>query len=287
MNITALAGFLVVLSVIYLGVIQHTANPELFLDSHAIILVLGGTLAAALVAFPFKSLTRIITLLYSGVLFKSKTNHRQVINDIILAAWEFRRNPESLLKRRANHPFLTEGFKLVAEDIISEADLKDILMRRSNYFKKSYIDDAKTLHALAKFPPAFGLLGATTGMISMMTHLSVGGKESVGPSMAVALVATFWGIAISNFILLPLADHATKAAAEDSFTRQLIIEGLMIIKQKRPDQVVVAKLNSYLSIQNRFELLGAGNLMQAGTQVSAQGTGAASIEVTGTKRKAG
>ncbi|MGK5084238.1 MotA/TolQ/ExbB proton channel family protein [Bdellovibrionota bacterium FG-1] len=253
-NITSIVGFIIAFSVIYQGVIHPAPKPDLFLDPHALILVVGGTLATALIAYPARRLLNLANLLIFGMIFKRKTDHRVLVNEMVVTARLVRETPIGVAQRGALHPFLTEGYLLIAESKLNEKDLHEVLVRRSKFFKKSYMDDAKILTAIAKFPPAFGLLGASTGMITMMTNLGSGGQDTIGPAMAVALVATFWGIAMANLIFLPLADYAVKAAEEDQFTRGLIIAGLMLIKQKTPEAIVAEKLNSYLPIKRRVDL---------------------------------
>src|SRR5665213_2509183 len=94
---------------------------------------------------------------------------------------------------RKFHPFLIEAYLISARNDMTHAEFKMILQGRRQRFQERNAWEAKILTALAKFPPAFGLLGATTGMIAMMSNLGGGGKEIIGPSMAIALVATFWG----------------------------------------------------------------------------------------------
>lgn len=254
MNVTTICGFLTAFLVVYEGVIHPSPKPELFINAHAIILVLGGTAAAAMIAFPAMRLINLMKILGFSILFKTSAQHRDIIVELIGAATAYLQNPTEIKKRKVPHPFLGEGYHLIAEGFLKEEELRDVLQRRAKYFKRSLSDDAKLLGSLAKFPPAFGLLGATSGMIIMMTNLGKGGQDSIGPSMAVALVATFWGIALANLILLPLADFATKIADEDFVTRQLIIEGLMLIIQKQSDLVIVEKLNSYLNVNERIQM---------------------------------
>ena len=133
-------------------------------------------------------------------------------------------------------------------------DLTNILEDRVTAFKKKYQQDAKILNAIAKYPPAFGLLGATTGMIAMMTNLGgPGGTTAIGQSMAVALIATFWGIATANFIFLPLSDNAQKAYVSDEFTRNFIKEGILLIKKDTAQKVFIERLSSMLPLEERVE----------------------------------
>jgi len=252
MNLTSILGFLTAYWVIWSGVLGPSPNRAMFLDSHAIVLVVGGTLAAAMIAFPGKRLLGLFSLLINGVIFKSSQKPKRIVEDMLTAATVAQQNPRGLVMRKGPHPFLTEAYQLVGEGFLDEHQLEEVLRIRSEQFKKNYIGDAKTLNALAKFPPAFGLLGASAGMISMMMSLGKGGTDNIGPAMAVALVATFWGIAVANLLLLPLADHATRLAQDDQSVRKMIIEGVMMLKRGEAPIPMVEKLNSFLDLRARI-----------------------------------
>ena len=68
----------------------------------------------------------------------------------------------------------------------------------------------------------------------------------IGPSMAVALVATLYGVAFTNFFFIPVAENLSKQTMEDSVSRQMVVEGIMLIQAKVPTSYVEAKLNSFL-----------------------------------------
>jgi chemotaxis protein MotA len=252
MNITTLLGLVAAFGIVW-GVVSHAARPEIFLDSHALLLVFGGTLAAALIAFPVRQFKDLMLFLFMGALFPSKKEDIRVIEQVLRLSGrpDFPTVDEKL--RADLHPFLAEGYLLMQKDTMTTAEFKQVLMSRRQRFKERNGQDAKTLTALAKFPPAFGLLGATTGMIAMMTGLGASGKDTIGPAMAVALVATFWGIAIANFILLPLADHANRLNAEDQRIRQIISTGLVLIHQGTRPMVVLEHLIGFLQVGERSD----------------------------------
>lgn len=255
MNISAWIGFAIAFAVLYMGVLHGATNPYLFLDPHALILVCGGTIAAGLIAFPLKRFAEIRDLILLGVLFKRKQPGIDVAKQLVEASQLYReRGFEGLkLLGEPHHPFLAEALYFVGKDYIDAFELRNVLEKRSTYFKKRYQQDYKTLNALGKFPPAFGLLGATTGMIAMMTQLS-GKPDQIGPAMATALVATFWGIAVANFLVLPLADYANRVVQEDQGLRNLIIEGVLAIKEGQPTIIVFERLAASLPPQSRLLL---------------------------------
>ena len=252
MNISTIFGIAIAIWVLWSGVFAHAQNPKLFLDSHAIILVLGGTLAAALIAFPYRKLLGLIDFILMGAIFKSKIKSCDLGMQVILTSDLFKSNQ---IKDRyyslGYHPFLVESIVLLLNEKFSSEELVEILDSRIELVKNDYLSDAKLLNALAKFPPAFGLLGASTGMISMMTKLGGGGAETIGPSMAIALVATFWGIAVANFILLPLCDHATKIAHDEVKNRKMIADCIIAINNQRSLSFIAEKLISHISFAER------------------------------------
>lgn len=250
MNFTTFTGIASAVAVIWYGVLAHTARPEIFLDSHAIILVLGGTLAAALMAYPLKQYRELFSFLVMGALFPPKKSHSKTIEHLIalsarpdLAAFS--------AQEKDVHPYLLEGYVLMQKEQLTAEEFRMILASRHQRFKERYAWDAKVLNSLAKFPPAFGLLGATTGMIAMMSNLGASGKDSIGPSMAIALVATFWGIALANLVFLPLADHANRVNAEDARLRLMISTGLALIHQGTRPSVLLEHLLGFLPVAER------------------------------------
>lgn len=255
MNFSALSGFALAAAVLYFGVFRSSANPGLFLDMHALLLVIGGTLAASLIAFPFRKLVDLYDLVLLGVLFKRSSPHLKVAQHILDSSVAITKGGLTAVDRleKCPHPFMQEAYFFLKRDYLDAFELKKLLLKRSDYFKRRYQQDYKTLNALGKFPPAFGLLGATTGMIAMMTQLS-GRPDQIGPAMATALVATFWGIAVSNLCILPLADFANRAVQEDQSVRLLIVEGLLAIREGQPTIIVFERLASQLGPAQRSDL---------------------------------
>lgn len=268
MNKSFLFGIFVVSSVIYFGILSHAKSPLVFLDPHAILIVIGGTLAAGLIAFQGQSLTRVLDFVIWGALFRRKRRYLKVAKDIavVRSSYLSGRHPPNA---DAFDPFLREGIEFLFDRKTTSSGLVDLLRTRSNYFSKLYRNDAKVLVSLAKYPPAFGLLGAATGMIEMMQNLGGGGSAGIGQAMAVALVATFWGIAIANFFILPLADAATRASQDDATLRDLITDGLKLIKDEVGDQQFKGHLRGYLSLEERLNFNVMDTFVRPGMDYSA------------------
>ena len=85
----------------------------------------------------------------------------------------------------------------------------------------------------------------------MLMSLGTAGKEAIGEGMAVALLTTFWGIAIANMIILPLADFTDRMNEEDKETRDLIVDGLLLIKGRPDIGVFSKKIRSFMTMKER------------------------------------
>jgi len=255
LNANLIFGLVLGLGIVAEGVIRRSSNPLLFFDAHALIIVVLGTFAAALIASPPGRMKAIAKFFISGALFRNERSKAYLIKTLISAhAYILKSGSSRVMIPEKIHPFLKEGIDLIREGHLGEEELQEVLELRVGQFKRSYAEDAKSIAAIAKFPPAFGLLGAASGMISLMSQLGSGGKDSVGPAMATAMVATFWGVGIANFILLPLSDYANRLGMEDVEIRNLMVHGLILIHRREDPIVLKEKLVSFLRLNEREEV---------------------------------
>lgn len=250
-RLSAFIGIAAAAGVVWFGVLSGAARPEIFWDHHAILLVIGGTFAAALIAYPFRQYRDLWNFVTAGALFPTEKGFERAIEHLLMVA-----SRPAIAKidpgiRMEFHPFLLEGYTLMQKQEWTPAEYKLILHGRIQRFRERYGLDAKALTALAKFPPAFGLLGATSGMIAMMSNLGASARDNIGPAMAIALVATFWGIALANFILLPLADHANRLNSDDARLRLMIASGLVLIQQGIRPSALFEHLVAFLPVTDR------------------------------------
>jgi chemotaxis protein MotA len=140
----------------------------------------------------------------------------------------------------------------VGVDGLSDMELAEVLEKRVDVQYDRYRAEALTYKIVGKFPPAFGLVGTTLGMISLLQGLGAPNAfESVGPSMSTALVATFYGLVLANFFIIPIGENLAQASQVDLNMRRLIIDGVRLIKEKKHPLLVEEYLKSYLSPAER------------------------------------
>jgi chemotaxis protein MotA len=100
---------------------------------------------------------------------------------------------------------------------------------------------------IGRFPPAFGLLATTLGMIGVLQRIgSPDSQKLIGPAMSVGLIGTLYGIGMANLIFLPIAENLTERTQEEVALRKLIIEGAVLLKQQVNPVSMRESLNSFL-----------------------------------------
>lgn len=240
--------------VIYFGIVHSMTNPIILLNHHAMILVCGGTIAIAFLSYSTKRLAEVFDFIILGFLFRLKKTESATARDLISCIdRRYNRYPTFKIVGRI-HPFLDEAFRLLDRQDLEFKHLRSTLLDRRNAVKRRYIEDAKILNAIAKYPPHLGLLGAASGMIEMMTMLGKSGVDSIGGAMAVALSATLWGIGLNNFIFLPLSDNSMKASEDEIYLRDIIIECVLMMKRGEDYDSVVRTVISRLALSDRAEV---------------------------------
>jgi len=257
MNFSSIFGTLAALVVLIVSITMSSKSATIFLDPHGILIVLGGTAAAGLMCFPVRSYIRVGGVIMNKFLGSYTTRHDVVISEIVDLARGVRENAD-YLKTKAKAlktPFLADAVQLITLGGIPEEALDEILIKRAATHTKRYEYDVGVFKTLAKFPPAFGLLGTTLGMISLLQQL--GGKDSqkmLGPAMAIGLVATFYGLTLANLVFIPISENLAVINREDETLRTIVIDGLRLVRRREHPKVVEEHLKSYLLPHERARL---------------------------------
>lgn len=251
MNFSTMLGFLASAGVFVAAVFMSSANFSIFLDLHAFLIVVGGTGAASLVCFSLPKVLALFRVFFLRIIGASRRDYLELVQEISLLSKA--RNTSLQAYETAltsvRDPFLKDAGEVLfwLESDVSAAHLRELLETRAGTHYEQYMDEANIFRTMAKFPPAFGLLGTTLGMIILLQSLGdEGAKNQIGPAMAIGLVATLYGVAITNFFLIPIAENLTKQTKEDLVARRMVVEGIMLVYERLPTKFVEEKIKSYL-----------------------------------------
>lgn len=245
-------GVIASIIIVYFAITDTITNSVVLLNMIGLLVVVGGTCAAGVITFGVKDVIFIIRVTLK-VFSKSKSDSKQTINQIIEVSQELERNPLviSQLKTRNYHPFLKDGLRLI-ENGFSTDQIDEILNLDLEHRKERHLHQVEVLKTLAKYPPAFGMIGTVIGLIGLLNSMSTEGKGNiVGPSMAVALLTTLYGLLLANYFFIPMSDNLLHRLNDDMQMRKTIIEGILLLNEKQDPLYIREVLIVHISPSER------------------------------------
>jgi chemotaxis protein MotA len=212
--------------------------------------VFGGTIAAVLISYPYDLAKRTLSML-PGVLRAHPERPDVVLERIVDFANKAKRQGVIALEGEADRtgdPFLRAALAL-AVDGTNARTIRQILDIESTTLREAAEAPAELLETAAGYSPTLGILGAVLGLIHVMESLAEPSK--LGAGIAVAFVATVYGVAFANLLLLPLATKLRGRAHQSALGRELIIEGIVALQEGLNPRLIEQKLNGFLAKPRR------------------------------------
>jgi chemotaxis protein MotA len=218
-SIGLLAGVGVTCLVILMGGDLH-----MFVSEHAAIVIFGGCFAATLIRFPLSAIFHGIPLGARFAFTMRRMTQRELVDELAgLAEIARKSGPVGLEKVEIDDPFLAKGIRFVA-DGYDGTFIRDNLERDRDNFLTHLDEGQKIYRAIGDCAPAFGMIGTLLGMVQMFANMTDPSK--LGPYMAVALLATFYGAAVANLFCLPIADKLHLKLVDDERTVDFLVDQL-------------------------------------------------------------
>ena len=250
MDLTTGLG-LVAGAVVVCGLILMGGDLRSFVDTHAAIVIFGGSFAATLIRFPLSSILHGIPVGMKYVFTMRRMTQRQLVDEIArLAEIARKAGPLGLEKEEVPDEFLAVGVRYVADGY--DADFIRETMERDRETFLMHLDEGQKIYrAIGDCAPAFGMVGTLIGMVQMFANMTDPSK--LGPFMAIALLATLYGALVANILCLPIADKLHLKLADEEVNRTLIIDGVMMLRESKSPQIVREMLEAYVPEQHRVD----------------------------------
>jgi chemotaxis protein MotA len=208
-------------------------------------IVLGGTIGAVMITTPLPVLIRAAKQL-SNVFFSTTESLSGRIEEIVEFAAQARRNGIVSLEWRASSiqdPFLRKALEL-AVDGVDPARIRDILEHEIGLFERDAEAEAGVFEAAGGYAPTIGIIGAVLGLIQVMKNLA--NVDEVGRGIAVAFVATIYGVASANLFFIPAAGKLKARTQELIRIRELTLEGIIGIATGVNHRLIRMKLEAFI-----------------------------------------
>ena len=229
-----------------------------FYNLPSIIIVLGGTIASTLVAYPLKKAKESLKIVRKAFSAR-ELNQGETIDKIIEIANVARREGLLALEEAAENiddDFLQKGIMLIVDGTDPEL-VRNILETELAFLEQRHGTGKGLFETMGSFAPAFGMIGTLIGLINMLQRLD--DPKSVGPSMAVALITTFYGSVLANLIFIPIAAKLKIRSREEILIKEIMVEGLLSIQAGENPRIIEEKLKAFLSPQIRKDMQNSKN----------------------------
>tara|TARA_B100000953_G_C17952428_1_gene400388 strand:- start:22 stop:816 length:795 start_codon:yes stop_codon:yes gene_type:complete len=230
--------------------LNYGLSMQAFWNLESMMIVLGGTLSATAIAFRLNDVKSVFGLI-KFVFQKPAHQLDEVVEDLVNLGEAYRKDRKSLEQaaENVNNRFLKDGITFIAQGTPLD-DLREIMETREEYRERREVNEAGLMKTLGTYSPAFGMVGTLIGLIMMLLGMgsSEGGDMAamLGGSMSVALITTFYGAVLANLLFLPFAEKINSRNKENTIAGELVIEGLLLIHQKKHPILIRDMLNSYL-----------------------------------------
>ena len=245
MDIWAIIGMFLGIGLILVGQAMEGGNIGQLLQITAAFIVLGGTTGAIVLSFPFPTIQSAIAMLHD-VFFPPSCDYNALITEIGGFATKARKEGIIALEKEANNasdPLLTLGLGAVA-DGTDPTLVRDMLENQIEQLENKVNNAAKVYESFGGYSPTLGIIGAVMGLIQVMQNLSDPSK--LGAGIAVAFVATIYGLFAANLVMIPLGTRIKFIYQKVFLYKNMILEGVLSIQAGESPVLIERKLRSFI-----------------------------------------
>ena len=258
MSIATVAGTIFGFALIIGAILHGTNNYLSFLSIEGFLIVIGGSIANAFMSYNSKSVMHAFASMAHMV--KKPNATREGLNTEImrLIKWAYLVHSKGLpglegeIDTKINEPLLRYGVELVVS-AYAPAVVRDLMNTAVEAEYERRIAPVAVLRNMASTAPAFGMVGTLVGMVIMLQNIQ-GDMTLIGTGLAVALLATLYGIIVARLFCLPAADKLMQKEEIMRFRNYMMTEGLVLLAEKQTPRYMQDKLNSFLDPTQHFNL---------------------------------
>lgn len=252
LDIATVLGLLSAVGLIVAAIIMGHSNAN-FLNGPSFMIVIFGTIAATAISYSgreFAKSGKVISRALFRKTYKPTTMARQLLDLAVLARKKGLLSLSSIDEELKKDPYLYRALQLVTDGYTSDK-IQRILGQEIDALTERHRRGASILRRAAEVAPAMGLIGTLVGLVQMLAQLN--DPASIGPSMAVALLTTFYGAILGTIIMAPMAAKLERNSNEESLILNLILTAVVSIADQENPRNLEIILNSELPPDERLQ----------------------------------
>lgn len=241
------AAFFLIVSAIALG-----GRPGAFFDIPSFLIVFGGTFGVTVACFSMQD-TGVAFRIVGQTVFRVARNPVDVARHLMQLSDAARRKGhlslQDYLPDLMNNGLLYRGIAMVV-DGSDPAEVERIMQSELHAAAERQVRTVSILRKAAEISPAMGLIGTLVGLVQMLGNLE--DPSTIGPSMAIALLTTFYGAVLANLVFTPLASKLERNAMEDVLINEMYVMAAgSIARQENPRRLEML-INTVLPPENKI-----------------------------------
>ncbi len=245
-DITTCIGLVIALGAIIGGQVLEGGHVGTLMQLTAFIIVIGGTMGAVMIQYSLPTFLLGVKLISWGFV-----PPRIVLEDVIeqITSWGNTARRGGLLSlepilMEMEDPFMKKGLQMLVDGAEPEK-LREAMEVEMDAYDEHYRLSARVWESAGGYSPTIGIIGAVMGLIHVMENLSDPSK--LGAGIAVAFVATIYGVGSANLFFLPVSNKIKSVIAREMVKRQMVVDGLVSIANGENPRLIDTKLRGFIT----------------------------------------
>lgn len=257
MDKTSVIGFILGIVAVGVGMVIKGVSMSALINPAAILIIIAGTIAAVLIAFPTKTIMKVPSLFKIIFTEKNDMNMYELIENF--STWAEQSRREGLLSLESTmdeieDPFLNSGLQM-AIDGQNPDFIRDVLLEKIEAMEERHEEGALLFSQAGTYAPTLGVLGAVVGLIAALG--SMDNMDVLGAAISAAFIATLMGIFTGYVLWHPFANKLKQKSKEEVRVKNIMVEGISSITAGESPAVIRDKLSSFLSSKEYAKMIKA------------------------------
>lgn len=259
MDLAAIIGLLIALISLVVAFSLEGGGLGMLLVVTAFIIVFGGTIGATIIGFPWADLKR-TPYFFKKVFTNQLPDYHGMLESLVFLTDIARREGLLSLENQfdlTDNKFLQRGLQMIIDGISPDV-VRNILESEIEAFENNENVGQEIFMVAGGYAPTMGIIGTVMGMISVLSNLS--NPDELGSSIAIAFLATLYGIASANILWIPFGTKIKIKTQKETYFMEMILEGVLSIQMGQNPRLLREKLSIYLPPEAEPKLEETGEL---------------------------
>ncbi len=247
MDITMIISIIIAFASLITAFVLDGGHVDSLLEPTAAMIVFGGTFGAVGVSFKSSVLAKLPKIIV--IAFKRQKQDRQQIIDTFWKVSNLARTSgllslETEIQNNTYDRFIVEGLQLVMDGTDPEI-IKKTLENKVDNMEYRHSKGIAVFEAAGGFAPTMGIIGTVMGLVHVLGNLG-GDANSLGPQIAIAFIATLYGVGSANLLWLPIANKLKELDTDEIVTKNMMMDGILMVQEGGNPALIVERLKGYL-----------------------------------------